>query len=53
MSIAKSFRNNAALVAGILLPVVVVVLFLLSRWVPRMLVDPPLYDFVYVVEGKY
>ena len=53
MSIAKSFRNNAALVAGILLPVVVVVLFLLSSWVPRMLVDPPQYDFLYVVEGNY
>lgn len=53
MSIAKSLRDNAALVAGILLPVLVVILFLLSSWVPRMLVDPPLYDFLYAQDAGH
>ena len=53
MSIAKSLRENAALVAGIILPVIVVILFLLSSWIPRMLVDPPQYDFLYVQDANY
>jgi hypothetical protein len=53
MSISKSLRDNAALVAGILLPIIVVILFLLSSWVPRMLVDPPQYDFLYVQDANY
>lgn len=53
MSIAKSLRENAALVAGILLPVLVVVLFVLSSWIPKMLVDPPQYDFLYVQDANY
>ncbi len=53
MSIAKSLRDNAALVAGILLPVIVVVLFLLSSWVPKLFVDPPQYDFLYAEDGNY
>jgi hypothetical protein len=53
MSIAKSLRDNAALVAGILLPVLVVILFLLSSWVPRLFVDPPQYDFLYSEDNSY
>lgn len=53
MSIAKSLRENAALVAGIVLPVIVVALFLLSSWIPKLLVDPPQYDFLYVEESHY
>lgn len=53
MSIVKSLRENAALVAGIVLPVIVVILFLLSSWVPKLLVDPPQYDFLYVEDGNY
>jgi hypothetical protein len=53
MSIAKSLRDNAALVAGILLPVLVVILFLLSSWVPRLFVDPPQYDFLYADDANY
>jgi hypothetical protein len=53
MSIAKSLRENAALVAGILLPALVVVLFLLSSWVPRILVDPPQYDFLFAQDSSY
>lgn len=53
MSIAKSLRENAALVAGIVLPVIVVILFLLSSWIPKLLVDPAQYDFLYVEDGNY
>jgi len=53
MSIAKSLRDNAALVAGVLLPVLVVILFLLSSWIPKLLVDPPQYDFLYVEDANY
>lgn len=53
MRIAKPLRDNAALVAGIVLPVIVVALFLLSSWIPKLLVDPPQYDFLYVEEGTY
>jgi hypothetical protein len=53
MSIAKSLRDNAALVAGILLPVVVVALFFLSTWVPKLLVEPPQYDFLYTQDVNY
>lgn len=53
MSIAKPLRENAALVAGVLLPVIVVILFLLSSWIPKLLVDPPQYDFLYAEDGNY
>lgn len=53
MSIAKSLRENAALVAGIVLPVLVVILFLLSSWIPKLLVDPPQYDFLYAQDASY
>lgn len=53
MSIAKSLRQNAALVAGIVLPMIVVILFLLSSWIPKLLVDPPQYDFLYVQDASY
>ena len=48
MAIGKLLRENTALVIGILLPVVVVVFFLLATYVPRLLVDPPQYDFLFV-----
>jgi hypothetical protein len=53
MSIAKPLRENAALVAGIFLPALVVILFLLSSWIPKLLVDPPQYDFLYVEDNGY
>ena len=40
-------RKNPMLAAGILLPVVVVVFFVLATAVPRWLVAPPQYDFVF------
>lgn len=40
-------RKNPMLAAGILLPVVVVVFFVLATAIPRMLVEPPQYDFLF------
>ena len=48
MAIGKLLRANTALVVGVLLPVVVVVFFLLATYIPRLLVDPPQYDFLFV-----
>ena len=53
MAIGKLFRENAALVIGILLPVVVVVFFLLATYIPRLLVDPPRYDFLFAQDYGY
>jgi len=47
MSVGRLIKENAALVVGISLPVVVVVFFLLASYIPRLLVDPPGYDFVF------
>lgn len=57
MAATRWIRENAALAAGIFLPVAVVVFFLLAAWIPRLLVDPPRYDFLfagedYVYAGK-
>ncbi len=40
-------RRNPMLAAGILLPFIVVVFFMLATAIPRWLVDPPQYDFVF------
>ena len=40
-------RRNPMLAAGILLPLIVVVFFILATAIPRWLVDPPQYDFVF------
>jgi hypothetical protein len=53
MAIRKLLRENTALVIGILLPVVVVVFFLLATYIPRLLVDPPQYDFLFVQDYNY
>ena len=53
MAIGKLLRENAALAVGILLPVVVVVFFLLATYIPRLLVDPPQYDFLFAQEYGY
>ena len=53
MAIKKLLRENAALVIGILLPVVVVVFFLLATYIPRLLVDPPQYDFLFAQDNSY
>ena len=53
MAIGKLLRENAALAIGILLPVVVVVFFLAATYVPRLLVDPPQYDFLFAQDHHY
>jgi len=53
MAIGQLLRKNAALAVGILLPVAVVVFFLLATYIPRLLVDPPQYDFLYVQDYSY
>jgi hypothetical protein len=53
MAIGKLIRENAALAVGILLPVVVVFFFLLATYVPRWLVDPPQYDFLFTQQGQW
>lgn len=53
MNIREFARHNAALVAGISLPIVVVIFFLLATSVPRWLVDPPQYDFLFVRNHAY
>ena len=52
MAIGKLFRENVALVVGILLPVAVVVFFLLATYIPRLLVDPPRYDFLFAQDDS-
>ncbi|MDA1313510.1 MAG: hypothetical protein O2968_09270 [Acidobacteria bacterium] len=53
MAIRKLLRENATLVVGILLPVVVVVLFLLATYIPRLLVDPPRHDLLFAQDYGY
>ena len=53
MAIGRLFRENAALAIGILLPVAVVVFFLLATYIPRLLVDPPQYDFLFAHDYSY
>lgn len=43
----KLLRQNPMLAAGILLPVIVVMFFVLATMIPRWLVDPPGYDLVF------
>jgi len=45
----KQVRQNPMIAAGILLPLIVVVFFLLATAIPRLLVAPPEYDFVFTV----
>jgi hypothetical protein len=53
MAIGKLLRENAALVIGVLLPAAVVVFFLLATYIPRLLVDPPQYDFLFAQDHNY
>ena len=53
MPIGKLIRENAVLVIGIVLPVAVVVLFVLATYIPRLLVDPPQYDFLFAQDYGY
>jgi hypothetical protein len=44
----KWVRQNLVLVAGIVLPVLLVAGFMLLQGVPKVLADPPQYDFLVV-----
>jgi hypothetical protein len=46
MNTPKIIRDNIVLVAGIALPLVVMLLFLLATWIPGWLVDPPQHDLL-------
>ncbi len=45
----KQIRQNPMIAAGILLPLIIVVFFLLATAIPTWLVAPPEYDFVFTV----
>lgn len=45
----KQIRQNPMIAAGILLPLIIVVFFLLATAIPRWLVAPPEYDLVFTV----
>ena len=45
----KQIRENPMIAAGILLPLIIVVFFLLATAIPRWLVAPPEYDLVFAV----
>ena len=45
----KQIRQNPMIAAGILLPLIIVVFFLLATAIPRWFVAPPEYDFVFTV----
>ena len=47
MQIPRFIRDNIILVAGIALPLLVMLFFLLALWVPRWLVAPPQYDLLF------
>ena len=47
MRFAKFIKENAVLITGVTLPLVVVVFFLAAIYIPRLLVDPPQYDFLF------
>ncbi len=53
MPAGKWIRENAALLIGILMPIIVVVFFLLASYIPRLLVDPPAYDFLFAHDYGY
>jgi hypothetical protein len=50
---SRFLRENAFLVAAVLLPLLVVVLFLAATAVPRWFVAPPAYDLLFRMPGSY
>lgn len=50
MSAGKFVRENAVLLAGILLPVILMLGFLFASAMPQSLADPPQYDLVFFVD---
>ena len=50
---SRFFRENAFLIAAVLLPVAVVAFFLLASAIPRWRVPPPAYDLLVRAGGPY
>lgn len=50
-TLGKFFKENAVLITGIVLPVVLVAGFLILSHIPKSLLDPPQYDFLLVVHS--
>lgn len=46
-------RKNASLALGIGLPMVLVVFFILASWVPKLFIDPPKYDVIFLSGAYY
>ena len=47
MALSKWIKENLVLAMGIFLPVVLVVIFMIASSVPKNLVNPPQYDFIF------
>lgn len=45
----KVFKENSLLIIGASLPIVVIVIFLLATYLPKLWVKPPEYSFIYLV----
>lgn len=50
MSKTQLLKNNIALVAGVSLPVVLVLVFWIATVIPQMTVDDPRYDMLYSID---
>ena len=48
----KYLRQNPMIAAGILMPLVIVVFFILATAIPRSLVAPPAHDFLFTTAGE-
>jgi len=49
--LGRFIKDNAVLIAGIVLPVVLVAGFMILSHIPKSLLDPPQYDFLLVVQS--
>ena len=50
-TLGRFIKDNAVLIAGIVLPVVLVAGFMILSHIPKVLLDPPQYDFLLVVQS--
>ena len=52
MAVSKFIKNNAFIIIGIALPLLVVVFLLLASSIPKWLVEAPQYDFLFTVDSN-
>ena len=50
-TLGKFIKDNAVLIAGIVLPVLLVAGFMILSHIPKTLLDPPQYDFLLVAQS--